>query len=62
MSLRKAYLLIFIILIVDQVSKIYKTNFVLGEVEVFKWFKILFIENEGMAWVLKFLASTVNYF
>lgn len=52
MSLRKAYLLIFIILLVDQISKIYiKTNFVLGEeVEVFKWFKILFIENEGMAW------------
>lgn len=55
MSLRKAYLLIFIILIIDQVSKIYiKTNFVLGEeVEVFKWFKILFIENEGMAWGTK---------
>jgi signal peptidase II len=52
MSLRKAYLLIFIILVIDQVSKIYiKTNFILGEeVEVFKWFKILFIENEGMAW------------
>ena len=52
MSLRKAYLLIFILLLVDQVSKIYiKTNFVLGEeVEVFRWFKILFIENEGMAW------------
>lgn len=52
MSLRKAYLLIFILLLVDQVSKIYiKTNFILGEeVEVFKWFKILFIENEGMAW------------
>jgi signal peptidase II len=52
MSLRKAYLLIFIILLVDQVSKIYiKTNFVLGEeVNVFSWFKILFIENEGMAW------------
>lgn len=52
MSLRKAYLLIFIILLVDQVSKIYiKTNFVLGEeVDVFSWFKILFIENEGMAW------------
>ena len=52
MSLRKAYLLIFIILLVDQVSIIYiKTNFILGEeVEVFKWFKILFIENEGMAW------------
>nr|WP_315163042.1 lipoprotein signal peptidase [uncultured Flavobacterium sp.] len=55
MSLRKAYLLIFIILIVDQASKIYiKTNFILGEeVEVFKWFKILFIENEGMAWGTK---------
>jgi signal peptidase II len=52
MSLRKAYLLIFILLLVDQVSKIYiKTNFVLGEeVSVFSWFKILFIENEGMAW------------
>ncbi|TRX16235.1 lipoprotein signal peptidase [Flavobacterium franklandianum] len=52
MSLRKAYLLIFILLLVDQVTKIYiKTNFILGqEVEVFKWFKILFIENDGMAW------------
>jgi signal peptidase II len=55
MSLRKAYFLIFIILLVDQASKIYiKTNFILGEeVEVFKWFKILFIENEGMAWGTK---------
>jgi signal peptidase II len=52
MSLKKAYLLIFIILFVDQISKIYiKTHFVLGEeVVVFNWFKILFIENEGMAW------------
>ncbi len=52
MSLRNAYLLIFIILLVDQLSKIYiKTNFVLGEeINVFSWFKILFIENEGMAW------------
>ncbi|WP_309642230.1 lipoprotein signal peptidase [Flavobacterium sp.] len=52
MSLRNAYFLIFIILLVDQVTKIYiKTNFVLGEeVNVFSWFKILFIENEGMAW------------
>jgi signal peptidase II len=55
MSIRSAYLLIFIILLVDQVSKIYiKTNFVLGEeVSVFSWFKILFIENEGMAWGTK---------
>ena len=52
MSLRNAYLLIFIILLIDQVSKVYiKTNFVLGEeIVVFRWFRILFIENEGMAW------------
>lgn len=52
MSLKKAYLLIFILLLVDQISKIYiKTHFELGEeVVVFNWFKILFIENEGMAW------------
>jgi signal peptidase II len=40
-----------IILIVDQVSKIYITKLiVLGEEVGFKWFKILFIENEEMAW------------
>ena len=52
MSLRKACLLIAIILLVDQISKIYiKTHFILGEdVDVFSWFKIYFIENEGMAW------------
>ena len=52
MSLRTAYFLIFVILLVDQASKIFiKTNFVLGEeINVFSWFKILFIENEGMAW------------
>jgi len=55
MSLRKAYLLIFLVLLVDQISKIYvKTNFILGEeVTVFNWFKIHFIENEGMAWGTK---------
>ena len=55
MSLRKAYLLIFLILLVDQISKIYiKTNFVLEqEVRVFDWFRIVFIENEGMAWGTK---------
>lgn len=52
MSLKKAYLLVFIILLVDQISKIYiKTNFQLYEkVEVFKWFEIYFVENDGMAW------------
>ncbi|MEM0543059.1 lipoprotein signal peptidase [Flavobacterium sp. j3] len=55
MSLRNSVLIIAIILLVDQFSKIYiKTNFVLGEtVHVFEWFKIYFIENEGMAWGTK---------
>ncbi|SEA50506.1 lipoprotein signal peptidase [Psychroflexus halocasei] len=55
MSLKKAGFIIILILLVDQISKIYiKTNFQLGEaVEVFSWFKILFIENEGMAWGAK---------
>ncbi|MGH2665504.1 lipoprotein signal peptidase [Flavobacterium sp.] len=54
MNLKKAYFIVFLVLLVDQISKIYvKTHFLLGErgqVEVTKWFKILFIENEGMAW------------
>ncbi len=55
MTLKKASLIIALVLIVDQVSKIYiKTNFVLGqEVYVFEWFRILFVENEGMAWGAK---------
>lgn len=55
MSLTRAYLLIFFILILDQITKIYvKTNFILGEeVEIFNWCKILFVENEGMAWGTK---------
>ena len=52
MSLKKAIGIIVLILLIDQISKIYiKTNFKLGEsVEVFGWFKILFVENRGMAW------------
>lgn len=55
MSLKKATAIIIVILLIDQISKIYiKTNFVLGEeVRVFSWFSILFIENEGMAWGAK---------
>ncbi|MBT8394270.1 MAG: lipoprotein signal peptidase [Flavobacteriaceae bacterium] len=55
MSLRRASLLIFIILIADQASKYYvKTHFALGDdIEVFNWFKILFVENSGMAWGTK---------
>lgn len=52
MSLKKASLLVVLVLLIDQISKIYiKTNFYLGEeVKVFEWFRIHFIENEGMAW------------
>jgi len=55
MNIKKSVLLIVLILIIDQWSKIYiKTHFVLGEsVDVFNWFKILFIENEGAAWGAK---------
>ncbi|PNW29528.1 lipoprotein signal peptidase [Formosa algae] len=55
MSLKKASLLIVVVLLMDQISKIYiKTHFVLGEdITVFNWFRIYFIENEGMAWGTK---------
>lgn len=57
MSLRNSILIIAIILLVDQFTKIYiKTNFVYGEagqIDVTNWFKILLIENEGMAWGTK---------
>jgi len=55
MSLKKASIIIIIILLVDQISKIYiKTHFELGdEIKVFNWFRILFVENDGMAWGAK---------
>ncbi len=55
MKLQKSLLIIVLVLLIDQISKIYvKTNFFLGEYhEVFGWFKILFIENEGAAWGTK---------
>ncbi|TXN37945.1 lipoprotein signal peptidase [Flagellimonas hymeniacidonis] len=55
MNLKKSLLIIVLVLLVDQISKVYvKTNFVLGEsIDVFTWFKILFIENEGAAWGTK---------
>ena len=55
MNLKKSLLLIAVILIIDQISKIYiKIHFSLQEsVEVFSWFKIHFIENSGAAWGAK---------
>ncbi|MBR4119342.1 MAG: lipoprotein signal peptidase [Bacteroidales bacterium] len=44
-------IVILLVLIIDQTSKfLVKTNMYLGEsIDVFSWFKILFIENNGMA-------------
>jgi signal peptidase II len=55
MTLKKSIFFIILILLIDQISKIYiKTHFVIGEeLEVFSWFKIYFIENDGMAWGTK---------
>lgn len=52
MNTTKSILLIIVVLLIDQISKIYiKTNFLLGEeVYVFDWFRIHFIENNGAAW------------
>ena len=54
--MKKPILIIIIVLLIDQISKIYiKTNFVYGEeVVVFDWFRIHFIENNGMAWGAEF--------
>jgi signal peptidase II len=51
---RNIVLLILLILIIDQVVKVYiKTHFYIGhEIKVFglNWFRVHFVENEGMAW------------
>ena len=54
--MKKAFFIIITVLLVDQISKIYiKTNFLYGEeVVVFDWFRIHFIENNGMAWGAEF--------
>src|SRR5690554_876957 len=57
MSFNRALILVLIILVIDQVSKIYiKTHFALDDfikVNGWDWFQIRFIENEGMAWGVK---------
>jgi signal peptidase II len=52
MKFSSSIFLIVFILIIDQFSKVFvKTNFYYGgEYEILSWFKINFIENEGMAW------------
>jgi len=54
MTIKKAIALIIGILAIDQWSKMYiKTHFLpgsMGEWEIFSWFRIHFVENDGMAW------------
>lgn len=56
--MKRAVFIIIIVLLIDQVSKIYiKTHFVLSEeIKVFglDWFRIHFLENNGMAWGKEF--------
>ena len=59
MTLNKSILIILFILIIDQLSKVYiKLHFPLtlyGDASLLDWgwFKILFVENKGMAWGAK---------
>jgi signal peptidase II len=55
MTKQQVFAIILIVLCIDQCSKIYiKTHFELGqELVIFSWFKILFVENDGMAWGAK---------
>jgi signal peptidase II len=56
---KKSILLIFLILFVDQASKIYiKLNFALGDhINVMSWFQIYFIENNGMAFGMEIIGK-----
>ncbi len=61
---QKSVLIIFLILLVDQLLKIYiKTNFKLGDefIVAKNWFIIHFVENNGMAFGLEFGDSIGKY-
>lgn len=63
MKYKHVLLIVILILLVDQISKIYiKTNFFLGE-HVWvagNWFQLYFIENEGMAFGMKILDNDLG--
>ena len=54
--MKKSIFIIFLVLLFDQISKIYvKTHFYYNEdVVIFDWFRLHFIENNGMAWGYEF--------
>ncbi|WP_447639901.1 MULTISPECIES: lipoprotein signal peptidase [Chitinophagaceae] len=57
MKVRHVALIIVSLLLLDQIIKIYiKTHYFLGEEHnvLGSWFRLHFIENEGMAWGMKF--------
>ena len=51
--------IVLLALVLDQVSKVYiKTHFQLGEArEVFSWFWIVFVENNGMAFGIEWFSK-----
>lgn len=61
--MKKIISITLLILILDQALKIYvKTHFYLGEsADVFKWFKLAFVENPGMAYGLHFGGTIGKY-
>ena len=64
--MKKSLLIVFIILLIDQIVKVYiKTHFYLGEtVHIFglDWARIHFVENYGMAWGTEFGGKTGKLF
>lgn len=54
--MKKSIFIIILVLLIDQISKIYvKTHFHYNEdVVIFDWFRLHFIENNGMAWGYEF--------
>ncbi len=63
MKYKHALLIILLVVLIDQVTKIYvKTNFFYGEdVKVLgNWFRFHFIENEGMAYGMKLSEASIG--
>lgn len=60
--MKKAAIIIILILLIDQISKIYiKTHFFIGEhinVMGLEWFQLRFVQNNGMAWGTEFGGRT----
>ena len=61
--LKKSFLLIAVVLILDQLLKIWiKTNMMIGqEIHFFDWFIIHFTEKQGMAFGMEFGGTLAKY-